>query len=251
MRFQTGLMRQAIQILLSSLAVAVVHSAISQTVTPGVYTNEEQVYFTREAGAEPPPWLGLRIFGADGEWRFQRVDRYGGAIAEGTLRSMGATISFQGCKIPSDSDAALVDVDSCALLEGSLAVTDSVLRLTLPNGDAAELRAARPFTCWVTVLREQSKSDGSEDWLFVSGLPIHDQGGRLQVGGDSGAREVVIALRNVVWPEPSRNRPSLVLYVFEPPALERAVSYAWADPEATRIGINLRWMQASCTRDSY
>jgi hypothetical protein len=28
---------------------------------------------------------------------------------------------------------------------------------------------------------------------------------------------------------------------------QRAVGYAWADPEAERIGINLRWMQASCS----
>jgi hypothetical protein len=27
------------------------------------------------------------------------------------------------------------------------------------------------------------------------------------------------------------------------------VSYAWADEGAARVGINLRWMQASCTID--
>ena len=28
----------------------------------------------------------------------------------------------------------------------------------------------------------------------------------------------------------------------------RAVSYGWADPGAKRLGINLRWMQASCSQ---
>jgi hypothetical protein len=31
------------------------------------------------------------------------------------------------------------------------------------------------------------------------------------------------------------------------PGEDRAVSYAWADPSADRIGITLRWMQAICT----
>ena len=52
-------------------------------------------------------------------------------------------------------------------------------------------------------------------------------------------------MRNVRWPY-GNNRPSLVLYAYRPDK-DRAVSYAWADPSAQRIGINLRWMQASCT----
>ena len=52
-------------------------------------------------------------------------------------------------------------------------------------------------------------------------------------------------MRNVTWPYGS-NRPSLVPYAYRS-GEDRAVSYAWADPSAERIGINLRWMQASCT----
>ena len=58
-------------------------------------------------------------------------------------------------------------------------------------------------------------------------------------------QRVGIKMRNVIWPSGS-NRPSLVLYAYRPEE-DRAVSYAWADPSAERIGINLRWMQASCT----
>jgi len=57
--------------------------------------------------------------------------------------------------------------------------------------------------------------------------------------------KVGIKMRNVRWPY-GNNRPSLVLYAYRPDE-DRAVSYAWADPSAQRIGINLRWMQASCT----
>ncbi|MGQ3178659.1 MAG: hypothetical protein ACT6SC_13780, partial [Blastomonas fulva] len=117
------------------------------------------------------------------------------------------------------------------------------------------LRRARPFTCWLTVKRDAAGSAGAtsennEDWLFKSNMRTHDQGGRLWLGGgDSGAPEAIIRIRNVVWPEPTRNRPSLVLYVFTPDDTNRAVAYGWADPGAVRVGINQRWMQASCTLD--
>ena len=80
-------------------------------------------------------------------------------------------------------------------------------------------------------------------------LKLHDQGGRVLFGGgDTGAPPVVLRMRNVVWPS-GPNKPSLVLYVHKPETPDRAESYSWADPEAKRIGINLRWMQASCTVD--
>ncbi|MCU0882657.1 MAG: hypothetical protein MUF14_08335, partial [Hyphomonadaceae bacterium] len=49
----------------------------------------------------------------------------------------------------------------------------------------------------------------------------------------------------VEWPF-GTNRPSLTLYVLDQDS-DRAVSYAWGDYDADRLGINLRWMQASCT----
>ena len=57
-------------------------------------------------------------------------------------------------------------------------------------------------------------------------------------------QQVGIKTRNVRWPY-GDNRQSLVLYAYRPDD-GRAASYAWADPSAQRIGINLRWMQARC-----
>ena len=62
---------------------------------------------------------------------------------------------------------------------------------------------------------------------------------------ESETQQVGIKMRNVIWPSGS-NRPSLVLYAYCP-GEDRAVSYAWTDPLADRIGIKFRWMQASCT----
>lgn len=104
-------------------------------------------------------------------------------------------------------------------------------------------RKARPFKCWLSIKKE----DGS--FTFDNDLKIHDQGGRVWVDAVAGAHgKVGIKMRNVVWPY-GRNRPSLVLYVYKGEDQDKAVSYAWANPEADRIGINLRFVQGSCTLD--
>ena len=182
--------------------------------TPGTYTNEEEVYFDTEAGKTPAPWIGLRI---DTDWSVRKVDAYG-RVVPGQPPS------------PIEGDAG-------------------ALTVALPDGRTTTLQHARTATCWGSVPKTAKKPDGTEDWYFVSGLKLHDRGGRVQFGGgDTGAPAVVLRMRNVVWPT-GTNKPSLVLYVHKPENPDHAESYSWADPEAKRIGINLRWMQASCTID--
>jgi hypothetical protein len=174
-----------------------------------VYTNEEQVYFAGEAGEPKPEWLGVAV---DAGGRMRRVDAYGSPV-----------------DMP---------------LPGPLAIVGDVrvVKLDTPAG-AIELRRARPFTCWVS-----TKRPTGEGWFFKPGVRLHDQGGRARVTSDDTAPvEATIRMRNVVWPS-GPNRPSLVLYVHQNDP-DRAVSYSWADPGAKRIGINLRWMQASCSLD--
>ncbi len=183
---------------------------------PGTYTNEEDRYFAGERGAAAvPDWMGIELRAA-GEWR--KVDAFGKAISE-----------WQSTPPPMN-DA-----------QGKLTATAA-------NNVPTELRRANPFTCWLSVRRFAAKADGSADWTFQPGLKLHDQGGRAAALA-AGAPGVVIRLRNVIWPPPSTNKPSLVLYVHRPEEPDKAVSYAWADPAATLIGINLRWVQGSCSRD--
>ena len=54
-------------------------------------------------------------------------------------------------------------------------------------------------------------------------------------------------MRTVYWPQPSTSRPSKVLYIHTAEDPERAVSYSWANIDASRVGVNLRWIQVSCT----
>jgi hypothetical protein len=204
--------------MLSTLALPLLlamQAAPGPALQPGLYTNEEQVYFEREAGRTPPAWFGMEIIATDTGLRARTMDALGHRSAQ---------------LIP-------VPQDIVVRPDGSGFDTANGIRMN----------RARPFTCWVSVRRHADRANGEADWSFDRNLAMHDQGGRVLVAPE-GAPPVVIRMRHVVWPPPSTNRPSLVLYVHRPESPDRAESYSWADPDARMVGINLRWVQASCTR---
>ena len=178
----------------------------------GIWTNAEDEYFAEEEEREAPEWLALEN-ADDGRWR--RIDAFGEPLDEWTAGPIPGLSARPG---------------------GGWQVAGS------------ELRRAQGFTCWISVRKFAGKPDGSEDWTFKTDLPIFDQGGRISVPGGGEAPDVAIRLRNVTWAKGSRNKPALVLYVHKDDP-ERAVSYTWASPDTRLIGINLRWVQASCSRE--
>ncbi len=198
-----------ISYLLASLLAATDPAALPD----GVWTNEEQVYFEQEAGRAAAAWRGFRI--RHSQW--QEVDRFGVSVGSAIAGPVARHLNNEAVE-------------------------------TTVGGQTIRLRRARPFTCWMAARRTGSDGDKSGDWLFVRDLATHDQGGRLTIGGSAGMPSVTIRLRNVIWPPPTRNRPSVVVYAFTEPLATRAEGYAWANPDARTLGLNLRWMQASCTR---
>ena len=113
------------------------------------------------------------------------------------------------------------------------------------------MRRARDFTCWAAILRGAEHGDSGEgmrDWDFRRDVSLHDQGGEAElVTDEEPPRMVRLRLRDVEWVSGTR-RPSLTLYVLEGES-NRATSYAWTEGGANRVGINLRWLQASCTHE--
>jgi hypothetical protein len=186
-------------------------AAAQDALPAGIWTNTEDAYFAEEEGRPKPVPILIEV-GGDARWRF--IDAF--SLPQG---------EWQAGPIPGLERR---DGGSGWQIAGS------------------EIRPARAFTCWVSVRKFASKPDGTPDWTFKSGLVTFDQGGRVTIPGKGEAPDVSIRLRNVTWAKGSRNKPSLVLYVHKDDP-ERAESYSWASPDASLVGINLRWMQGSCT----
>lgn len=163
-----------------------------------------------------------------------------------------AGAQFQGRAFGNDCASVFPNPADGGELQADLILSERDFWVTVTRGantTEARFRRARPFECWTAILRGASHGDsgqGMNDWDFRRGVKLHDQGGEAELLTDEDEpRRVRLRLRNVDWPY-GTNRPSLTLYVLEGDN-DRPVSYAWNDGDAERIGINLRWIQASCT----
>jgi len=179
--------------------------------SPGIWSNTEDVYFAEAEGREKSANAMLEV-SADGQWR--RIDAFGEPQSEWSRDPVPGLAKRE---------------DGSGWQVG-----------------ASEIRKARAFSCWVSTKKFADKEDGSAAWTFTRGLKTFDQGGRVFVPGNGEAPDVTFRLRNVTWAKGSRNRPSFVLYVHKDDPV-RAESYSWASPDADLVGINLRWVQGSCS----
>lgn len=244
-------------ILLQAMATTAAPASVADLL-PGTFSNEEHAYFEKDAGRPAPPWLSFRITEKEDQLLLQPIDAFGkntGAektvqISTGETRS---TVQVGDCARFFDRSgdgwtyATVQNRKACHQDYQITAIAPDGITLRLNDGTETVLTRARAVECWAAVPKAKAKADGSPDWIFAQKLNLHDQGGRVTVGGgDSGAEPVTLRMRSVLWPAPSSNRPSMVLYVHKDDP-DRAESYSWADIDASRIGINLRWMQASCT----
>lgn len=236
------------------MTIAMLGAASLAALLTGTFTNEEQVYFATDKGAAAPPWVGMTYTPEGNGLRLRTVDAFGKPGAENQLATVTADATTTGgCtrRYRPDGDGYVMSGTEgrCRSPGHVSAVRPAGLTVTLADGSQLDLRRAHGFTCWASIRKAAPKPDGSEDWTFQRGIRLHDAGGRALVeSGEAATPGVVLRMRNVVWSE-GPNRPSLVLYIHKPDEPARAVSYAWADPDARRVGVNLRWVQASCTRD--
>jgi len=167
--------------------------------------------------------------------------RYGNGNYHGTMKE-GA------CRVESKrSGKTLVITDDLQLSPDSIWIRDEAVDTdgNYIYGNKARIHhknnRAAGFNCWVS----PRKKNG--EYAFINNLRIHDEGGWIRLESDEYEYEKIgLRMRNVVWPT-GNNRPSRVLYAYRDGDEENAISYAWTSPDEPRIGINFRWVQASCT----
>ena len=111
------------------------------------------------------------------------------------------------------------------------------------GADAREdLRLVRWFAGWAAVNGGGPKADAaSRDWHMDRNLRLGSEGGRYALRWrDGSASGYSLMLERLTYRE--GNVPVLKLSVIGD-ADGNTLAYAWANPEATRIGINLGWLQ--------
>ena len=111
------------------------------------------------------------------------------------------------------------------------------------SGVHHKLTRARMFEGWTAVLKdgstEMTGADAPSDaWDGQRNLTIHDQGETIKINDKFSAQLAQLTYKN--------GTKVLKLGIVEN-ASGKTVAYTWTNPEAERIGINLRWIQAGFT----
>lgn len=107
-------------------------------------------------------------------------------------------------------------------------------------------RRARQFSGWMGVKRERWDPDAADDaWVFMSKFTVHSEGQKVRLVEKDGAPTgYAIQLESLIYQ--NTDTPVLKLGLIEE-ASGKTITYVWANPDATRLGMNLRWFQAGLT----
>ena len=110
-------------------------------------------------------------------------------------------------------------------------------------GIHAKLKRVRWFEGFYGVLKNGEtpmaiKDFPSDDYDGKIKIPLHDQGGTIKLNDKYTAQLALLRHKSGVW--------VLTLSIIDI-ASGRKVAYTWANPEAEKIGINLRWVQVGLT----
>ena len=118
------------------------------------------------------------------------------------------------------------------------------------GADAREdARLVRWFKGWAAVNGGGPKAEATNtDWHMDRSVRIGSEGGRFALKWrDGNSSGYSLSLERLTYRE--GNVPVLKLSVIED-ADGHALAYAWANPDATRIGINLGWVQVGLDLES-
>ena len=177
-------------------------------------------------------------------WWTPTEDGYVGTTDEGT------------CRVPSKrTGGVLVFSDSLLLTSERLHIQDVARREdgTLvfghPDGDPHMLRKLSWYSGWSVVRRGGPDHDrDAPEWQVHKGLHLHNEGDRIPLVDASGeAIPYAVELARLTRSGSNTHLLKLALIDTE---TDKSVAYAWTEPTAARIGINLGWAQIGLTREA-
>ena len=232
-------------------------------------------------------WSTLRVHldatpPMDALWAMQRIDGAGAAAGWLPYRAIvadpatGATFdvrqwaALEACTLRGASDAkglhVAADVTACSALTPGIGPEAAMLPIAIDaegewlrlrlfsdqarGTDAREnARRVEIFSGWAAVNGAgPGAAADSNDWHMDRAIRLGSEGGRQALTWrDAKPSGYSLVLERLTYRE--GNVPVLKLSVVED-ATGRTLAYAWANPEATRIGINLGWVQVGLQRAS-
>ena len=176
----------------------------------------------------------------------RRADHFRGAQLPKACR-----FKWDGQDVYTDNEISL-SKSSLWFVDHKFVVRTGARITGVASGEPFWLERARIFHCYVDI----PGVGGGRDIPFqrYDDITLHDKGGTYWFKTREAApREIGIRLQAVTWQLLNEkgsnfNRNSLVLYAFERLAdgSIKEDAYAFTDPEATRIGNNLKWMLVNC-----
>ena len=243
---------------------------VIEVMLPGFYSNANQAYFDgRRKVDDPQSRHNLLIETADNGFH-ATLSAPDGSVISDQRWSLAEDDQRQAvrmdvsdatgkplCPVWWTRDAAQFSATSdpeCAEgidSPGALALGEQQMWWTPRGGSeaAVKLHRARQFTCYADI----PGVGGGRDIPYTryDNLSLHDQGAETWFV-DKDGRNLGLRLFNVDWPINNYDgyftRDSLVIYVIEKldDGSTKEHGYAFTLPEANRIGINLKWLLASC-----
>ena len=108
-------------------------------------------------------------------------------------------------------------------------------------------RKVRYFTGWAALQKNKLDESAAEDeFLFIQGLRLHNEGQIIPLvtkeGQDTGYK---VELAQLTY----QNTKTAILKLAVLDKDDYAFTYIWANPQAERLGINMRWMQVGLTAE--
>jgi CpeT/CpcT family (DUF1001) len=155
-----------------------------------------------------------------------------------------------GCKVVSKrSGKTIIITDDLVLTKDEIWINDQAKdeqgSYVFGNkaGIHSKLKRVRWFEGYTAILKTgetpmTNKDFTADEYDGKTKVPLHDQGGTVKLNDKYSAQLAQLRYKSGIW--------VMTLSIIEN-ASGRKVAYTWANPEAEKIGINLRWVQAGFT----
>jgi hypothetical protein len=163
------------------------------------------------------------------------------------------TMEKDACKITSRSTGEPIFVnDQLRLTATQLDISDQARdddgKLVWGRADGLphQNRKVTYFSGWAAISREPKAEDHTGKYSFQGGIALHNEGDRVQINYDDGKPSGYwLELAQLTYQE--TKTPILKLALVDEKT-NKSVTYMWANTDATRIGMNLKWFQVGLTQ---